>query len=274
MFHIMKLLLLIFWVLLSNVAYAESLPEQLNQMVEQLQKSPNDIALREQIIKLAQKLKPVPVIPEEARRHFVKAVTLQKEAKNSEDYDLPIQEYQQALLLAPWWSDAYYDLSSAFELKQQYVEGIQNLKLSILASPEGPDARAAQDKVYALEAKAEKNAQAQSVVAAAREKAQEAHFEGTWILTGGTYIISRNSSGNYILSSDDSSSNKHNFASIIVNGRKIAFTEEFQMADGRDKQRLIYNLTLSDDGEKLVGNVLVYDYETTSNIACAGTRKH
>ena len=262
MFHIMKLLLLIFWVLLSNVAYAESLPEQLNQMVEQLQKSPNDIALREQIIKLAQKLKPVPVIPEEARRHFVKAVTLQKEAKNPEDYDLPIQEYQQALLLAPWWSDAYYDLSSAFELKQQYVEGIQNLKLSILASPEGPDARAAQD------------VNAAKAPAAAHEKTQEAHFEGTWILMGGTYIISRNSSGNYILSSDDRGGNQHNFSNLIVNGSKITFTDEFQMADGRDKQRLIYNLTLSDDGEKLVGNLLVYDYETTANYPCAGTRKH
>ena len=152
----MKLLGLIFGLLLLvNAANAESSREQFRQMVEQLQANPTDNALRENIIRLALKLKPAPAVPEEARRHFVKAVTLQKEAKSPEDYDLPIQEYRQALLLAPWWSDAYFDLASALELKQQYAEAIQNLKLSILASPEGPDARTAQDKVYALEAKSD-----------------------------------------------------------------------------------------------------------------------
>lgn len=152
----MKLWAVVFGVLiLANVAGADSPREQLKQMVAQLQKSPSDGALREKIITLARKLKPAPAVPEEARRHFVKAVTLQKDAKSPEDYDLPIQEYRQALLLAPWWSDAYFDLASALELKQQYADAIQNLKLSMLASPGGPDARAAQDKVYALEAKSD-----------------------------------------------------------------------------------------------------------------------
>lgn len=155
----MKLLALFFGMLmLANVASAETPREQIKQMVEQLQKTPSDNALRERIIRLAQGLKPAPAVPEEARRHFVKAVTLQKDAQKPEDYDLPIQEYRQALLLAPWWSDAYFDLASALELKQKYWDAIQNMKLSILASPESPDARAAQDKVYALEAKAEKSA--------------------------------------------------------------------------------------------------------------------
>lgn len=153
----MKLLALFFGVLmLASIAYAESPREQLTQLVEQLKKNPADTALREKIIKLAQEIKPTPAVPEEARRHFIKATTLQNEAKNPDDYDLPIQEYQQALLLAPWWSDAYFNLAIALELKQQYAEAIQNLKFSILASPEGPDARAAQDKIYALEAKQEK----------------------------------------------------------------------------------------------------------------------
>ncbi len=129
---------------------------QLTESIEQLHKTPNDTALREKIIALALKAKPAPTIPEEARRHFVKAVALQKEAKAAEDYDLPIREYRQALLAAPWWSDAYYDLSSALELKEQYAEAIENLKLSIRANPKGPDARAAQDKIYVLEAKIEK----------------------------------------------------------------------------------------------------------------------
>jgi len=61
----MKLLVLFFGVLiLSSTANAESSREQLKQMVEQLQQSPTDNALRERIIKLAQGLKPAPAIPE------------------------------------------------------------------------------------------------------------------------------------------------------------------------------------------------------------------
>jgi tetratricopeptide (TPR) repeat protein len=138
------------------VAQAQSARQQLEQLVQQLQSKPDDNALRAKIIKSAQDLKPAPAIPEEARRHFVRAVTLQKDAQKPEDYDLPIKEYRQALLLAPWWSDAYFDLASALELKQEYPEAIQNLKLSLLANPEGPDARTAQDRTYALEAKQEK----------------------------------------------------------------------------------------------------------------------
>lgn len=168
--------------LFHQAVYAESPREQLRQMVEQLQKSPTDDVLREKIIQLAQKLKPAPAVPEEARRHFVKAVTLQKDARSPEDYDLPIQEYRQALLFAPWWSDAYFDLASALELKQQYADAIQNLKLSILASPEGPDARAAQDKVYALEAKQEKltKEKVEQDAAARAEEAKYGWLLGQW----------------------------------------------------------------------------------------------
>src|SRR3989338_10320467 len=67
----MKFLSLLFSVLiLTNIAHAESPREQLKRMVEQLQTRPNDDALREQIIKLAQTLKPAPAVPEEAERHM------------------------------------------------------------------------------------------------------------------------------------------------------------------------------------------------------------
>lgn len=52
-----NLLLLMFGVLLANIAHAESPREQLQQMAMQLQQSPNDNALRERIIKLAPTLK-------------------------------------------------------------------------------------------------------------------------------------------------------------------------------------------------------------------------
>ena len=202
-------LVIVFAVVYWNTAYAESPRTQIKQLVEQLQKTPDDNALREQIIQLASKLKPAPAIPEEARMHFVKAVTLQKDAKSPGDYDLPIQEYQQALLLAPWWSDAYFDLASALEHKQQYPEAIQNLKLSILASPNGQDARAAQDKIYALEAEQEKlvKDKAEQEQAAQADAAKYGWLEGDWnyTMTGGngTYraegVIEARRSGNQVV---------------------------------------------------------------------------
>lgn len=47
-------------------AYAQSPREQLSQMLQQLQKTPTDNALRVRIIKLAAEVKPAPAIPEEA----------------------------------------------------------------------------------------------------------------------------------------------------------------------------------------------------------------
>lgn len=125
---------------------------ELAAAIEQLQKTPDDAALREKIIRLARLVKPAPAVPEDARRHFVKAVTMQKAAKNPGDYDLPADEYRKALLLAPWWTDAYFNLAKVHELKKEFPEAIRNLKLSIAAGPEGPEARAAQDKIYELEA--------------------------------------------------------------------------------------------------------------------------
>lgn len=53
--------------------------EGLEQYVAKLQGSPIDDALREKIIKTANELKPPPAIPEEARRHFMKAVPARKQ---------------------------------------------------------------------------------------------------------------------------------------------------------------------------------------------------
>ena len=47
-------------------------PQQtLNQYVSDLQRSPNDTALREKIIALVQTMRPAPAITEEARRHYI-----------------------------------------------------------------------------------------------------------------------------------------------------------------------------------------------------------
>ena len=70
----------------SSPLIAQSPREQLQQMVQQLQRNPNDNALRERIIKLAQEIKPSPVIPDEAIRLEGRAQFRFKNAKSSEDF--------------------------------------------------------------------------------------------------------------------------------------------------------------------------------------------
>ena len=95
-------------------------------------------------------------IPEEARRHFVRGTALFKDAKSPDDYKLVVDEFTQAANLAPWWPEARYNCALAWEAAGDYDKAIENLKLYLQFKLPDADARAAQDKIYALEAKQEK----------------------------------------------------------------------------------------------------------------------
>lgn len=155
-----KLIIFIFTLLaMAANVYAQTPREELQQMVEQLQKSPNDNALREKIIKLAATLKPAPVIPEEARRSFVRGNTAFSESKGPDDYARAVQRYEEALVISPWWGDAYFNLAKALEQRQEYSRAIQTIKLFVLTGTTADEARKAQDYGYALEDKQEKLAE-------------------------------------------------------------------------------------------------------------------
>ena len=154
-------------------AHAQSQREQLNQMVEQLQKTPSDNTLREKIIKLAQDMKPAPAIPEEANRAFVKGNVFQKEAKDASGFELAISAYRDALRVAPWWSDAYYNLAVALESARKFDQAIAATRLYMASLPAGgAEAREAQNRIYALEAKGE--------IAVKEAVAAKPTVEGKW----------------------------------------------------------------------------------------------
>ncbi len=178
---IIGFVLFLLMVTLYNFVEAQSPNQQetLNQYVAELQKNPDDNILREKIIKLALEMKPAPAIPEEARKYFVKATTIQKEAKDTQGLELAVNAYNQALLIAPWWSDAYYNLSIALEQSSRFDEAVNALKLYLIANPNASDARTAQDKIYAIEAKKEM-AQAEKIVKEKEKKRKETDFSGIW----------------------------------------------------------------------------------------------
>ncbi len=167
---------LLAWLMLFALMFtvqAQSPQETLNQYISDLQKNPNDYALRERIIKLVQTMKPTPAIPEEARRNYVMGLTLFKDAKNIQDYNDSIEKFKTAVLIAPWWIDAYRDLGMALKAAERYSEAINALKLYIAANPDSDNARKAQDEIYIIEAKKEKAAKELSPEAMAKKKQSE-----------------------------------------------------------------------------------------------------
>jgi len=165
--------------------------ETLDQLVADLQRNPGDRTLRERIIALVQSLPAPPPIPAEAKRNLVKGATFHREAKDPGGVELALRAYEQALLAAPWWPDAYYNASLALVSAGRYDEAIQDLELYLLTMPKPSDAEEAQNQIYAIEAKKELaaresagRAQEARVEAAARaERAALDSFEGRWEVT-------------------------------------------------------------------------------------------
>jgi tetratricopeptide (TPR) repeat protein len=150
------------WIILFFVAvffiplsiFAEDNPQSLlKQYISDLQKNPNDYALRENIIRHVQTMKPAPAVPEEARRYFIEGNALLKAAKEQKGYGLAIDSYRQCLLIAPWWAEAHNNYAVALELAGQFDEAVNALKLYIATNPNEGESRKAQDKIYEIGAK-------------------------------------------------------------------------------------------------------------------------
>ncbi len=146
------------------------------QMVEQLQKTPNDNTLREKIIILATSIKPAPVIPEEAREPFVMGATVLKKASDPAGATKSIDLFTQALNIAPWFADAYYNRAIAREAAGQFDSAIDDLKLYLGFKLTENERREAQDKMYALKAEAQlasaKKAEQDKIASAEQAKRQ------------------------------------------------------------------------------------------------------
>jgi tetratricopeptide (TPR) repeat protein len=140
---------------LAASAYAQPPREQLNQMVQQLQKSPNDNALREKIIKLVLTLKPSPALSPEAERRMVRGGAAFNGATSVADYRAAAKEFEHATLAAPWYGEAYFNLGVAQDKAEDFDAALLSLKFAALASPGNKDA---EKLSYAVEFRKEKAA--------------------------------------------------------------------------------------------------------------------
>jgi len=114
-------------------------------------------SLRNHLIRVADKLNPSPVVPEDAARHLAYALAAMTDWKSSGDtakLSEAVDELNQVARLAPWRPEVYYNLGIVLEGQNQYAAAARNLKLYLLAAPNSPDADAVQQKIYQLEYKA------------------------------------------------------------------------------------------------------------------------
>lgn len=256
----LKLWTLFFGVLmLGSVANAQSTREELQQFVEQLQKSPNDNALREKIIKLAQTLKPVPAIPEEANRAFVKGNAFQKEAKDVSGYGIAIASYRDALRSAPWWGDAYFNLAIALEAAGKFDEAITSIKLYMVSVTKGSaEAREAQNRIYTIEAKSEMAAKqgaitAQAQVATEKERLRP-NMEGTWSWGHSYFRVVRNGERLVILPEDRDARRGATLTDTAVDQSRqhVRFTTN---EPDCPECRAVLDLSLSSSGNEMIGTI-------------------
>jgi hypothetical protein len=120
---ISKLIIFIFTFLaLAASAYAQSPREELQQMVQKLQKTPSDNALREKIIKLAPTLHPSPALPDTAIAFEGRAQFAYKNAKSEGDFLAAAREYEKAVAVAPWVPGYYSDLCMIYEKAGKYED--------------------------------------------------------------------------------------------------------------------------------------------------------
>ncbi|HUN53950.1 MAG TPA: tetratricopeptide repeat protein [Smithella sp.] len=167
--------------------WAQTQQDILNQYISDLQKNPNDNALREKIIRFAQTMKPAPAVPAEVDELVGQAKYAFKHAKEQKDYLDAVEAYQKVVTLAPWIGDNYYNLGVAQEQAGKFQDAINSFELYLIASPDTGDAKEVRERIGGLKYAAEKAVKDSSPEAVA-EKKQNAY--GTWLkeLDGARFI--------------------------------------------------------------------------------------
>jgi hypothetical protein len=176
----MKFLALFFGVLiLANVSYAQSPREQLNQMVEQLQKFPGDNALREKIIKLAQELKPPHAVPDAAVEFEGRAQFAFKNAKSNDDFLAAAREYEKAVVNAPWLLGYYSDLCTIYEKAGKFQDAKRNCEFYLIGLTDSEQITEVKRRIAGLKYGIEQNSP-ESIAARKQEERAKRGVAGLW----------------------------------------------------------------------------------------------
>lgn len=174
---------------LMSTVQAQSSQETLNQYISDLQKNPNDNALREKIIKHVQTINTAPAISEDAKRYMARGKAASKGAKEAKDFNEAAEEFKKALLAAPWLAEGYYNLGIVQDKAGQHSAAMESLKLYVIAAPNASDMDKVKELIYEIEYRKEKAAK-ESSPAAVEAKQQNKAEEFLKRLNGARYVKS------------------------------------------------------------------------------------
>ena len=88
-----------------------------------------------------------PPLPEEARKFQVQA----EAAFARKEFGEAAARYRDALKIAPWWPEGYFNRALLLGEMGRYGNAIGEMRKYLALVPDAPDARAAQDKIYEWE---------------------------------------------------------------------------------------------------------------------------
>lgn len=175
-----KLLILCFGtILLAAPTHAQSPREHLTQMVTQLQATPADDALRENIIKLALTLDPPPAVPDEALTFEGRAQYAFSHAASPEDYLAAAREYEKAATIAPWVCGYYSDLCTIYEKAGKLEEAKRNCEMSLAGTTEPTQSGELKRRIAGLAYGIEQQSP-EAVATRKREENARRGFVGFW----------------------------------------------------------------------------------------------
>ncbi len=160
------------------------LGEALTQYTSALQKlasgSADDQRLREAIIRVAQRMSPRPLIPDEARNRMIRGRAAFKLAKSPADMKDAINEFRLAVNSAPWLGEAYFNLALVYEKAENYPEAIWSYRFYLATQPTEKDAVLVRDKLVELQYLQERSQQ--RTAAKVKEEQSSSRVAGRWCL--------------------------------------------------------------------------------------------
>lgn len=211
-----------------STASAQSPREQLSIKIKELGASPSNAKLREEIIALQKQIKPPPAVPEPALAALARGNAALKEASSASGYQRAIAAFEDSVRTAPWWADAYYNLSLAQEAAGKFDDAIASLRFYLLAAPPGTDTSAANRRLGGLEVK--------------KATARSQSFEGFWVQYQFQHIetkqwtnkdpgtdhlgtimisISKNSRGDYVVNSLQNDPGYPDYVQVVADRNTI-----------------------------------------------------
>ena len=122
--------------------YAESLPEYA-QALSYAANEQETSTLRAAMFASSGRMPTPPELPDDVRRHVVRGELLLKQGM----LDRALVEFNEALRMAPYVPKLYYNTALIYGQLKQYDQAIRQTHLYLMAAPEAPDTRAAQDEI-------------------------------------------------------------------------------------------------------------------------------